>query len=37
MINRMCRAVGKLKLINVPIPTFDPADEWFPEGGVKNA
>mgnify|MGYP002044576657 CR=1 FL=1 len=24
------RAVGALKLINVPIPTFDPDDEWFP-------
>jgi mannose-6-phosphate isomerase-like protein (cupin superfamily) len=23
------RAVGKLKLINVPVPTFDPEDEWF--------
>jgi mannose-6-phosphate isomerase-like protein (cupin superfamily) len=23
------RAKGDLKLINVPIPTFDPADEWF--------
>lgn len=23
------RAVGALKLINVPIPTFDPDDEWF--------
>lgn len=23
------RAVGKLKLINVPIPAFDPHDEWF--------
>lgn len=23
------RAVGKLKIINVPIPAFDPADEWF--------
>ena len=23
------RAVGKMKLVNVPIPTFDPADEWF--------
>ena len=23
------RAVGKLKLVNVPIPKFDPADEWF--------
>ena len=27
--NSLHRAVGKLKLINVPIPTFDPADEWF--------
>jgi len=23
------RAVGDLKIINVPIPAFDPADEWF--------
>jgi mannose-6-phosphate isomerase-like protein (cupin superfamily) len=23
------RAVGKLKIINVPIPAFDEADEWF--------
>jgi len=23
------RAVGKLKIINVPIPTFDEEDEWF--------
>ena len=23
------RAVGKLKIINVPIPAFDPEDEWF--------
>jgi len=23
------RAVGKLKIINVSIPTFDPEDEWF--------
>jgi mannose-6-phosphate isomerase-like protein (cupin superfamily) len=31
MINPGCRhrAVGKLKIINVPIPAFDPADEWF--------
>jgi mannose-6-phosphate isomerase-like protein (cupin superfamily) len=27
--NSLHRAVGKLKLINVPVPTFDPADEWF--------
>ncbi len=23
------RAIGKLKLVNVPVPAFDPADEWF--------
>jgi mannose-6-phosphate isomerase-like protein (cupin superfamily) len=23
------RAVGRLKIINIPIPAFDPADEWF--------
>jgi mannose-6-phosphate isomerase-like protein (cupin superfamily) len=23
------RAVGKLKIINVPVPAFDPNDEWF--------
>jgi len=23
------RAVGNLTLINVPIPRFDPEDEWF--------
>ena len=23
------RAIGDLKIVNVPIPTFDPADEWF--------
>ncbi|HZZ70678.1 MAG TPA: cupin domain-containing protein [Pirellulales bacterium] len=23
------RAIGKLQIINVPIPAFDPADEWF--------
>ena len=31
------RAVGKLKLINISIPTFDPADEWFPEQEGKYA
>lgn len=25
------RAVGQLKVLNVPIPAFDPADEWFDE------
>ena len=23
------RAVGKLKILNVPIPAFDESDEWF--------
>ncbi|MHC4441547.1 MAG: cupin domain-containing protein [Planctomycetota bacterium] len=23
------RAVGKMKIINVPVPPFDPNDEWF--------
>lgn len=23
------RAVGKMKIVNVPVPTFDPDDEWF--------
>lgn len=23
------RAIGNLRLLNVPIPAFDPADEWF--------
>ncbi len=31
MIKPGCRhrAVGKLKIINIPIPAFDPEDEWF--------
>lgn len=30
------RAVGKLRIINIPVPAFDPADEWFddPKGAV---
>jgi mannose-6-phosphate isomerase-like protein (cupin superfamily) len=23
------RAIGKLKIVNVPIPSFDETDEWF--------
>ena len=23
------RAVGKLKIVNIPIPAFDQSDEWF--------
>ncbi len=31
MIKPGCRhrAVGKLRVVNIPIPAFDPADEWF--------
>ena len=31
MIHPGCRhrAVGQLKILNVPIPAFDPRDEWF--------
>jgi len=23
------RAIGKLRILNLPVPPFDPADEWF--------
>jgi mannose-6-phosphate isomerase-like protein (cupin superfamily) len=23
------RAVGKIKIVNIPVPAFDPTDEWF--------
>jgi mannose-6-phosphate isomerase-like protein (cupin superfamily) len=23
------RAIGRLRILNIPIPAFDPADEWF--------
>ncbi|NHN29534.1 hypothetical protein [Paenibacillus agricola] len=23
------RAVGKMKILNIPIPAFDPHDEWL--------
>lgn len=23
------RAIGKLKILNIPVPAFDEADEWF--------
>ena len=23
------RAVGRMKILNIPIPAFDPEDEWF--------
>lgn len=31
MIQPGCRhrAIGRLRILNIPIPAFDPADEWF--------
>ena len=31
MIKPGCRhrAIGQLKIVNIPIPAFDPDDEWF--------
>jgi mannose-6-phosphate isomerase-like protein (cupin superfamily) len=29
------RAVGQLKIINIPVPAFDPADEWF-DGEMRD-
>ena len=23
------RAIGEMRILNVPVPAFDPADEWF--------
>jgi mannose-6-phosphate isomerase-like protein (cupin superfamily) len=23
------RAIGKMKIVNIPVPAFDPTDEWF--------
>jgi len=23
------RAIGRMRIINVPVPAFDPSDEWF--------
>lgn len=23
------RAIGEMKILNVPVPAFDPSDEWF--------
>lgn len=25
------RAVGRMRIVNIPIPAFDPEDEWFDE------
>jgi mannose-6-phosphate isomerase-like protein (cupin superfamily) len=31
LIKPLCRhrAVGQLRVLNIPIPAFDPSDEWF--------
>ncbi len=31
LIKPLCRhrAVGKMRILNVPVPAFDPDDEWF--------
>jgi mannose-6-phosphate isomerase-like protein (cupin superfamily) len=31
MIRPGCRhrAIGRLRILNIPIPAFDPSDEWF--------
>jgi mannose-6-phosphate isomerase-like protein (cupin superfamily) len=31
LIKPLCRhrAIGRLRVLNVPVPAFDPADEWF--------
>jgi mannose-6-phosphate isomerase-like protein (cupin superfamily) len=31
------RAVGKMRIINVPIPAFDPKDEWFDDENAAPA
>jgi mannose-6-phosphate isomerase-like protein (cupin superfamily) len=31
------RAIGKLTIVNIPVPAFDPDDEWFDEGGAAHA
>lgn len=31
MIKPLCRhrAIGNMKILNIPVPAFDPEDEWF--------
>ena len=29
------RAVGKLRIINIPVPAFDPADEWVDDASGR--
>ena len=39
MIKPGCRhrAVGRLRIINIPVPAFDPADEWFDDEDGETA
>lgn len=30
------RAIGKLRILNLPIPAFDPNDEWFDEQPIAR-
>jgi len=38
MIKPGCRhrAIGKMKIINIPIPAFDPEDEWFDDSEAES-
>jgi mannose-6-phosphate isomerase-like protein (cupin superfamily) len=31
------RAIGKLTIVNIPVPAFDPEDEWFDDAGPAHA
>ena len=31
------RAVGRMRVLNVVVPAFDPADEWFDQPGADGA
>lgn len=38
MIKPGCRhrAIGKMKIINIPVPAFDPEDEWFDNSEAES-
>ena len=38
MIKPGCRhrAIGKMKIINIPVPAFDPEDEWFDNSETES-
>lgn len=31
------RAVGKMRIVNIPVPAFDPNDEWFDDEETERA